>query len=98
MPMGKRYARSAAQGDGASEEQQVPGRQAARRPARTVLLLAEASRPHGREEIGSHSSTLFPSGSSTHANVPFSSESGPFKMSTPLRFNCSNMSDMLSIR
>jgi hypothetical protein len=53
------------------------------------------SSSHG---IGSHSSTLLPSGSRIHANFPFSWDSGPFKMSTPFRFSCANISDMLSIR
>lgn len=39
------------------------------------------------DATGSHSSTLFPSGSRIHANVPFSSDSGPFRISPP--FCCS---------
>ena len=50
------------------------------------------------DSIGSHSSTLFPSGSRIHANFPLSSESGPFKISTSFCFSCANISDMLSIR
>jgi hypothetical protein len=37
--------------------------------------------------IGSHSSTLFLSGSMIHANFPFSCDSGPDTTSTPFCFN-----------
>ena len=48
--------------------------------------------------IGSHSSTLLPSGSMTQANLPFSSVSGPLRISTPFCFSCASIPAMLSTR
>src|SRR5262249_50860542 len=68
-----------------------------------AIALARAADRHfvlfcSSHGIGSQSSTLFPSGSRTHANFPFSWDSGPFQISTPFRFSCASISDMLSIR
>ena len=77
------------------------GRERKPQPIRQFLLacadshFALLSSSHG---IGSHSSTLFPSGSRIHANFPFSWDSGPFMISTPFRCNSANISAMLSIR
>src|SRR5258705_5612881 len=49
--------------------------------ARHCLFLSSHS-------IGSHSSTLLPSGSRIQANLPFSADSGPFTVSIPLAFSC----------
>jgi hypothetical protein len=40
--------------------------------------------------FGSQSSTLFPSGSMIHANLPLSSDSGPFTTSMPLSLSCAS--------
>src|SRR5688572_4766846 len=48
--------------------------------------------------IGSHSSTLLPSGSMIHANFPFSCDSGPPTISTPPVRSCSIISSRLSTR
>jgi len=48
--------------------------------------------------IGSHSSTLLPSGSRTQANLPFSADSGPFTGSIPIAFSCASMPSSESTR
>src|SRR5215213_129612 len=48
--------------------------------------------------IGSHNSTLFPSGSMIHANLPFSCDSGPPMISTPPALSCAIISSRLSTR
>src|SRR5207237_4454694 len=46
--------------------------------------------------IGSHNSTLFPSGSMIHANLPFSCDSGPPTISIPPALSCAIISSRLS--
>jgi DNA-binding transcriptional MerR regulator len=60
-------------------------------PPRHCLFLSSQS-------IGSHSSTLLPSGSRIQANLPFSAESGPFTGSIPFAFSCASMPSSESTR
>lgn len=48
--------------------------------------------------LGSQSSTLLPSGSIIHANLPFSWVSGPWMTSMPEAVSCATISSILSIR
>jgi hypothetical protein len=50
------------------------------------------------QSIGSHSSTLLPSGSRIQANLPFSADSGPFTGSIPFAFSCASMPSSESTR
>ena len=50
------------------------------------------------QSIGSHSSTLLPSGSRIQANLPFSADSGPFTGSIPFALSCASMPSSESTR
>lgn len=50
------------------------------------------------QSMGSHSSTLLPSGSMIQANLPFSCDSGPPTSGTPPCSSCDTISSMLSTR
>ena len=70
---------------------------AARRPAGGALG-PQAPLFLSSQVFGSQSSTLFPSGSMIHANLPFSCDSGPWMTSTPPARSCSSSSPRLSTR
>src|SRR5688572_20744368 len=61
-----------------------------RRPRHCLFLSSQS--------IGSHSSTLLPSGSRIQANLPFSADSGPFTGSIPFAFSCARMPSSESTR
>jgi hypothetical protein len=63
-----------------------------------VVLQAQASLLLSFHSIGSQSSTLFPSGSIIHANLPFSCDSGPPTISIPEARSCASISSRSSTR
>ena len=74
----------------------VPKRKVDRRALRTIQTQAFLF--FSSEVIGSHSSTLLPSGSMIQANLPFSSESGPLTISIPLLLSCASSAIRSSTR